>query len=298
MAGARTICALALAGTLLVAPSPAGAAPAGAIRKVAVRGTHLAWRATGHGRPLLLINGSGATLDTWDPLLLNALGRTRRVIVYDPRGLGATTGRGTRSVADDAADAAALLRALHIRSADVLGWSYGGWVAQEMAITHGRSVRRLVLASTDTGGLTARQPSPRYRALDSKSTLGHASLDELLDLLFPRAAWPLGRAWIQRLVDQPGSCCEATPRAALQAVLNAQDRWYSRGQGTAARLSRLRIPVLIGAGARDNDVPAANARTLARLIHGSRRIVYGDAGHAFLVQHSADFAARVRRFLG
>lgn len=296
-----TVAAAALAvgaSAALTAPLPAAAAPA-TIRKADVRGARIAWRETGHGRPLLLINGSGATLDTWDPVLLAALGRTRRVIVYDPRGLGASTGGATRGVAADTEDAAGLLRALGVRRADVLGWSYGGYVAQELALRHPRDVRRVVLASTDFGGPTARLPAARYRALDVRSTLGKVSADELLDLLFPRPAWAIGRAWFTRLATQPGGCCETSSQRALRAVVRAyRDRWYGRGGGTRARLGRLRLPVLIGAGARDNDVPVVNARLLRRLIRGARLVVYRDAGHAFLVQHERDFAARVRRFLG
>jgi pimeloyl-ACP methyl ester carboxylesterase len=273
------------------------ALPPGA-KRVRVGNVRLAYRATGHGPTLLLINGSGATLDTWDPALLRRFGRRRRVIVFDPRGLGASTSRGHRvSVRQDADDAAGLLRRLHVRRADVLGWSYGGYVAQEVALRHRRALRRLVLVSTDFGGAHAVLTSRRWADLDDKATRGEASPAELLELLFPPEGRDAGAAWFARLFAQPGGCCEPVSPQAGQAVVESEDRWHAPGAGTRSRLRGLRVPTLIGAGAKDVDIPAVNARLLHRRIAHSRLVVYRRAGHAFIVQEQADFARRVLRFL-
>lgn len=290
---------MAVGGLLLFTAAPAsGALPPGA-QTIRVHGIRIAYRATGSGRPLLLINGSGATLDTWDPALLAALKAGHRIIVFDPRGMGGSTDvPGDRLTVEKMADdAAGLLRALHIKQADVLGWSLGGFVAQELAIRHARLVRRLVLASSSAGGRHATKASRKVTAIDEKSTIGLASPQEFLPILFPPAAQAAGKAWISRLLAQPGGCCEPYTQASGRRQVAADRRWYAPSGGDENRLAGIRAPTLIGAGALDVDVPVANARLLHRRVRGSRLLIYADAGHAFLIQHASQFAAAVLRFI-
>ena len=293
-AAALSGCALALGGL----PAAAVASPPG-IHTVTVRGIRLAYRVSGSGSPLLLINGSGATLDTWDPLLLSGLRAGRRVIVFDPRGMGASTDTKTDrlTVEEMADDAASLLRALRITRADVLGWSLGGFVAQALAIRHPLAVRRLVLASTSAGGRKATLATRKVQAIDDKTTLGLATPNEFLPILFPPAAQGAGNAWISRLLAQPGGCCEPFSRQAGQRQIAAEHRWYRPNGGSFSQLGEIQAKTLIAAGARDVDIPVANARLLHRKIPGSKLLVYKDAGHAFLIQHATQFAVTVLNFL-
>src|SRR4051794_35363049 len=166
--------AAALAVLLTIAAGSASAVAPPGTKTVHTRGITIAYKSIGTGRPLLLINGSGATLDTWDPALLEALGAKRRIVIFDPRGMGATTdvAGGRLTVEKMADDAAGLLAALHIKRADVLGWSLGGFVAQEVAIRHAALVRRLVLASSSPGGRNATEATPEVQAIDEKATRG------------------------------------------------------------------------------------------------------------------------------
>src|SRR6478752_7052005 len=286
-------------GGLLLAASPAGAQLPPGVKTTHANGITIAYRATGSGKPLLLINGSGATLDTWDPALLDALRPGRRLIVFDPRGFGGSTDDGSSLTVEKLADdAAALLGALHVRRTDVLGWSLGGFVAQELAIRHGKRVRRLMLASSMAGGRHSTKPTAADLAIDEKTTRGLATPDEFLPLLFPPGAQDAGNAWIARLLNQPGGCCEPFTVAAGDRQVEAQRLWYADNGGDESRLHKIRAPTLIGAGKLDRDVPVANARLLHKRIRGSKLRIYGDAGHAFLIQHAAQFAAAVSQFLG
>ena len=295
----RLLAALVMGGLLVSAPAHAAPLPAG-VKTVKVRGISIAYRQSGAGSPLLLINGSGATLDTWDPKLLGLLGTTRRVTVFDPRGFGLSTdvAHNRLTIEQMADDAAALARELGLGRPDVLGWSMGGYIAQELAIRHPRSVRRLVLASTDAGSPRAKRASAKALALDHKANIGEASLDEILDLLFPAAGRDAGNAWFARLLAQPGSCCERIAHRAGHAQIAAQDRWYEKGRGARDDLDRIKAPTLIGAGKLDRDIPFANAGFLRRGITGAQLVSYPDAGHAFLIQHADEFAAKVSAFLG
>jgi len=266
------------------------------VEKASVGDAQIAYRLSGSGRPLLLINGSGATLDTWDPKLLKALGRFRRVIVYDPRGLGGSTGTPSR-VARDARDAAGLLGSLGIRRADVIGWSYGGFVAQELAIGSPSLVRKLVLVSTDHGGPAAVIASKQILALDDKVLLGIATPEEILRLLFPPAAGRIGQAWLGRLAAQPGSCCEPVNPSAARGVMASEREWYQPGGGTRSRLTAIKAPTLIVAGSLDQDVPPANAHLLADRIPSAKAEIVPSAGHAVLIQAADHFLSETKDFL-
>ena len=128
---------------------------------VQLPGMRAGWRAAGSGRPLVLIPGYGLTAAEWDPDLVTRLAANRRVIVFDNRGVATSSGSVRRlSITQMANDTANLIRALRLGRPDVLGWSMGGYIAQELALRHPRSLRRLVLAGTR---LALRIPGARLR---------------------------------------------------------------------------------------------------------------------------------------
>ena len=116
----------------------AGSVPVGDI--------NIAYRILGQGEPVVLIMGSGSTMDMWDPHFLENLSSEYRVIVFDNRGMGNTTAPpGNFSIAQFANDTAGLMTALGIEKAHVLGWSMGSFVASELAIRHPEKVDKLIL---------------------------------------------------------------------------------------------------------------------------------------------------------
>src|SRR6476620_7442914 len=188
-----------------------GVAEASTVRFVDVGQIRLAYRVSGEGRPLVLIPGSGMAMDVWDPLFLRRLSQRHRVIVFDPRGVGLSSGVGTtRTIQQMGDDTARLIQVLRLHHPDVMGWSMGGFVAEKLAVRHPRLIRRLVLASSDAGGSHAIRASAAVLALDEKVTLGQASLDQILALLFPPEGLQAGQMWLQRIFSQP-DCCETIP---------------------------------------------------------------------------------------
>jgi pimeloyl-ACP methyl ester carboxylesterase len=253
---------------------------------------------TAGGTPLVLICGYGLTMAEWDPTFVEALATGRRVIVFDNRGIGTSSGpvRGL-TIAEMASDTAALLRRIGIRRADVLGWSMGGYIAQTLALAHPATVHRLVLASTDPGSPHALQPT---QAVVDVLTAPDATPTTLLPVLFPADQQEAGQAWYTALGTQPNLTAAdfATPSAtmAAQEAANAT-RWYARGKGTYAQLPKLKAPTWIGYGTEDVVVPPGNARLLARRIPHATAHAFADAGHAFLFQDPAAKAAAMVRFL-
>src|SRR4051794_6513205 len=122
---------------LITAANWPGRAEASSVRFVNVGQVRVAYRVIGEGRPLVLIPGSGMAMDVWDPLLLRRLSHHHRVIVFDPRGVGLSSGAGTtQTIQQMGDDAARLIRTLELGRPDVMGWSMGGFVAEKLVVRH------------------------------------------------------------------------------------------------------------------------------------------------------------------
>jgi pimeloyl-ACP methyl ester carboxylesterase len=291
---------LAVSGACLVpAQSRAAAIPhLSAYRFARVPGARIGYREAGRGRPLVLIAGFTLTAAEWDPALVARLAAHRRVIVFDNRGVATSTGSlNGLTITRMATDTVRLIRRLGLERPDVLGWSMGGYIAQELALRHPRRVRRLILAGTDPGGVQAVQPAADVLAVLNDPSTTPA---QLLPILFPAERRNAGLAWFRRIATQSGllpTSLTVTPAATAAQALACGRRWAARGKGTWSRLPRLHLPVLVADGADDVVVPPANARKLARRIAGARLRIYRGAGHAFLIQDRARFAKLVAAFL-
>jgi pimeloyl-ACP methyl ester carboxylesterase len=234
----------------------------------------------------------------WDPTFVQTLAEGRRVIVFDNRGIGTSSGpvKGL-TIATMARDTAGLIRSLGFKRVDVLGWSMGGYIAQTLALANPALVHRLVLASTDPGSPHALEPKKPVVQVLTNPNLTPTSL---LPILFPPNQQAAGQAWYAAIGTQPNlsSTDFATPSAtmAAQEAANAT-RWYGRGDGTYARLPKLKAPTWIGYGAQDVVVPPGNARLLARRIPNATAHRFPDAGHAFLFQEPAAKAGLMAAFL-
>jgi poly(3-hydroxyoctanoate) depolymerase len=245
----------------------------------------------GEGRPILLVMGLGGNVEMWEPLerVLNAMGM--QTIAYDASGTGDSPPRLVpRRMPGLARQAAGILDALDHPEADVLGVSFGGAVAQELALAHPERVRRLVLASTmcGIGGIPGnplvlsllatplRYYSPAFLRLTANVLYGPAATDD--------------EDRLQRQIDAR----RARPPSLWGYVgqLAAATGWSS-----LPRLHRIRTPTLVISGADDPIVPPANARLLARLIPGAELEIVPGAGHLLLMEQTELVATRVATFL-
>ncbi|HEY3188046.1 MAG TPA: alpha/beta hydrolase [Solirubrobacteraceae bacterium] len=298
----RAAVLLAVLASLAAGAAPAPVAAAGPTaataptRIVHVRELTLGYRSIGTGRPVVFIMGLGGAMDAWDPTFLDALAaRRHRVLVFDNEGIGrSTTRRGILTIRRMGDDAAGLIRALHLRGADVVGWSMGGMIAQSLAVRHPRSLRRLVLLATAPGDGKVVPPLP-----DALAVLGGgatANPAALLGLLFPPDQTEAMTHYVSDLALRTGFAGIAPARVTARQ-LGAATVWTQGGDRDGKRVARLRLPVLIGGGAEDHLLPIGNQRHLARLIPGARLLVYPDSAHAFFFQNAADFLPRLDDFL-
>src|SRR5262249_7225595 len=155
-------------------------------KKVHVGDIDIAYKVFGKGDPILLISGSGSVMDAWNPTVLRNLSSNHTVIIFDHRGVGNTTA-GTKpfSIIQFANDTAGLLDALKIQKADVLGWSMGSFVAQELALLHPEKVNRLVLYAASCGGKENIPESPDVVKIQSDFAYNRLhDAGKLLSVLF------------------------------------------------------------------------------------------------------------------
>jgi hypothetical protein len=149
-------------------------------KKVHVGDIDIAYKVFGKGDPLLLISGAGNTMDSWGPSNLRELSLNHTVIIFDNRGIGnTTTGTKPFSVQQFANDTFGLLEALKIQKADVLGYSLGSFVAQQLTVTHPEKVNRLVLIAATCGGKEAVPQNPQLQPTNFASEMLNRSMNNI-----------------------------------------------------------------------------------------------------------------------
>ncbi len=306
----RVVVAL-IASSLALSVGPAAADDAAApvtsvlsvpVQFAQVQGATLGYRVAGAGIPLVLVPGTSNTMAEWDPRFLDELATSRKVIVFDNRGAGTSTGDVSElTIRLMARDTAQLIDQVAGGPADVLGWSMGGYIAQELAIRNPGRVRRLVLASTDCGG--PRTTGPTTWALRIL-TDPQATTAERMSILFPKNRRGAAVAWTTAIEAaftangyQPQNSFSITPEVAKAQNRAASSKWLGPKRGTCSRLHLISSPTLVAGGRDDVVVPIVNLRALSGGIPHSTALTYRDAGHAFLFQPGLRFARIVGDFL-
>jgi 3-oxoadipate enol-lactonase len=251
--------------------------------RIDVRDIEIHHEVRGEGPPVLFISGTGADLRVEPNVFASPLAAATRLLAYDQRGLGRTTIPDEPcTMADYADDAAGLLAALRFDPVAVVGVSFGGMVAQELALRHPDRVRSLVLCCTSSGGSGgASYPLHELAALpDEARMIRHLEVSDVrLDAAW-REAHPealeraLGRMRATRAVGA------GEPGRERGAALQLEAR---RGHDTSKRLGEISVPVLVAGGLHDGIAPPVNQHALAEGIPAAELRLY-EGGHLFLVQ--------------
>ena len=280
--------------------NPAGAQTSfvnAANQSIRVNGIPFAYRDIGPrtGVPLVLFNHWGAVLDNFDPAIIDGLAQTRRVIATDYRGIGGSGGIAPLTVAEMADDALQQIHELGFETVDVLGFSLGGFVAQDIALKAPGLVRRLILTGTGPAGGSG---------IDKVGSVSWPLiLKGLLTLRDPKfylffTSTPNGRRaasqYLQRLKERKKNRVKGPTPSAFLRQLKAITAW---GKQAPQDLGRLQAPTLIVNGDTDIMVPSVNSNALANRIPHAQLIIYEDAGHGGIFQHYVDFVAKAQAFL-
>lgn len=255
-----------------------------------VEGRQLAWRTVGVGSPLLLVNGYAATSEDWDPSFLDALARSFEVICPDNRGVGdSELGEVELTVDGMAADLEALLDALEAERVPVVGWSMGGFVAQQLAARAPERVAALALLATDPGGSDSVPADPEtWSRLVDHSGSSREQASRLISLLFPS---PLAADIDRQFGEVVAAARAGLSTESLRAQEAAMDAWHRAGE---ARGDAEPPPTLIVHGDQDIVIPPANAKALASHWPDAQVELFAGCGHALMAQEPQRIADLIR----
>lgn len=257
-----------------------------------------AYREIGNGTPpLVLLQHFRGNLDNWDPALIDALAAGRRVVTFDNAGVGGSTGTTPSTVTQMARDAIAFLDAMEFDEVDVLGFSIGSFVAQEIALIRPAVVRRLMLTSAAPQGAAGMHGwAPEVIGAVGAPA---PNPDGYLGVFFTRSAASRqsGVETLGRLTARTEDRDKPTTWQTRQAQYDAVCAWGIPDHGLLQRVSAIRVPVFVANGDSDPMILPHYSYLLAGLMPQARVKIYPDAAHGFLFQHHAEFAGDVEAFL-
>lgn len=257
-----------------------------AAKKVKVGDIDVAYKIFGKGKPLLLIAGSGASMDMWDPTVVKLLSINHAVIIFDNRGKGQTSAGTIKNMtmSQFANDTAGLIDALGIRKpVDILGVSFGGFIAQELALLHPENVDRLIIYASDCNGKIAVPTRPTPFAT---TPIEQAKI--VADMIFPQ----------QWKKEHPNyvSYMPIVPIPNLRAI-QLEGQAISTWKGTCGRLPSISKSTLVIVGTDDVIVPPAYSLPLVEKISGAWFIQINGGGHGLMYQYPEKLSRIILTFL-
>jgi pimeloyl-ACP methyl ester carboxylesterase len=261
--------------------------------EVQLKDVRLYYETRGAGDPLVLIPGFGNGLWIWFKQT-EELARRFRVVAFDPRGVARSEGRDEAfTIGELADDVAALLDALAIEAAHVLGASFGGFVAQEFALKYPARTRSLVLACTSFGGGGHVSPSPETLAAIA-STKGLNTEERVRENLL----LAFSPAYLAREAEEVERITRLRAENPVPEYVYMRQLQAAVGFDASRRVGGIRAPTLVVTGDADVIVPPQNSRNLAAAIPGAELRVVEGGSHTFFIERAAEFNHVVADFIG
>ena len=268
-------------------------------RYVTVADTKIAYREIGEnnpGTPLVMLTHLAATLDEWDPLLLDLLAKKYRVFAIDLPGVGASEGSVGETIPKMAEQVTQIVHALGLERINLLGLSMGGMIAQEVVRLEPALVNRLILAGTGhRGGSELDRVTGKTLRFMAKAAIHRVDPKRFIFYNHDvegkiAAARVLGRMGERRQENKDKPM--AVPGFITQ--LRAIRKW---GKAEEDNLSHIKQPTLVVNGDNDLQVPTRNSYTMHERLVNSELLIYPRAGHGAIFQNADAFAAAATRFL-
>lgn len=251
------------------------------------------------GYPVLCLQHFTGTLDNWDPALIDRLAAEHDVILFDNAGIGRSGGTVPDTIAGMTTHALAFVDAMGISSVDILGFSLGGMIAQQIVLDRPSIVRRLILAGTaPRGGEDVMQlEKPRLaNFINDPNNHGYMVLQKIF---FPLTdtAQAAGAAFIARLAERKTDLDTPSGPAVAQAQMASFREWDKYEGERFADLKRIKQPTLVFNGLNDEMIATQNSFWLAQNLPDAVLLAYPDSGHAGLFQYNRLFGRQVCAFL-
>ena len=253
---------------------------------------------SGAGIPLLCLQHFTGTLDNWDPAVTDPFALGREVILFESAGLGRSTGEVPENMSGMAAHALAFVDALGIERVDVLGYSLGGMVAQQMALERPSLIGKMLLVGTapEGGEDIMHMEKPELRKITEDPNV--PGLEKLVKLFFApsKSSQAAGKAFTARLAERPDWEPLAGPNVAM-AQIAAFRAWEHFAGDRFANLRKITQPCLVVNGVFDNMIPVRNSYMLSEHLPNALLMTYPDAGHGSLFQFHESFVRQAAQFL-
>lgn len=264
-----------------------------------VNGVRYAYRRFGKksGTPLVFLQHFRGDMDNWDPAVVDAIAEEREVILLDNQGVGLSSGTVPATITEMGRDVIVFADALELGEIDLLGFSLGGFVAQEVVLIRPALVRRLILTGTGPkGGVLMHGWRQDIAEHARNPDLG---AEDLLYIFFAHTdtSQAMGAEFVGRFTSRTEDRDIFSTLAARDAQYDAITEWGIQDYNALSRLAAIAQPTLVTQGDNDLMIPTRNSHLLAALIPEAELLIYPDAGHASLFQYPDRYAADVNAFL-
>ena len=265
---------------------------------ISADGINFAYREYGQhngGTPVIFLNHLAAVLDNWDPRIIDGIAAKHHVVVFDNRGVGASTGKPSKSIEQMADDAITFIQAKGFKQVDLFGFSMGGMISQEIVLKQPQLIRKMILSGTGPAGGIGISTVGRVSNWDLVRGMATRQ-DPKVYLFFTRTdnGKAAAKQFVQRINERTENRDKEITISAYRAQLKALKKWGSK---KPADLSIIQQPVLVANGDHDRMVPPVNTYDLAKRLPNSALIIYPDAGHGGIFQFHDDFVKQSLTFL-
>ena len=253
----------------------------------------------GAARPLLCLQHFLGTLDNWDPAVGDPLASGREVILFDNAGIGRSTGKVPGTVQEMASHVVAFLDGLGVTACDVLGFSLGGMVAQQIALDEPSIFRRMILVGTAPRGgqdiMHLEKPS-LAKPLSDPALKGYARLQRIF-FTPTESSQAAGQAFVDRLAERTEDLDPPSGPEVAAAQIAAFRDWEQFSGERFADLKKITRPTLVVNGVHDEMIPVSNSYALGEHLPNAVLLTYPDSGHGSLFQFHESFTRQASAFL-
>lgn len=264
---------------------------------IEANGTSYAYRTFGNmeGEPLLFLQHFTGTMDDWDPIITNGFAQHFKVILFDNKGIGASGGETPDTIQAMAKDALSFIKALGLTRLNILGFSMGGFIAQQMTIDEPGLIDKLILAGT--GPQASQGLADIVNPLTQAASLSPEEVKLFLFYNPSPASRALGQASLARINKRIVNRVPNTVGASIQAQLKSILDWAKPDETALEKLKQIKQPVLVVNGNNDIMVATINSYTLFQNLPASWLSLYPDAGHGSIFQYPGMFLNEAIPFL-
>ncbi|MFZ2665621.1 MAG: alpha/beta hydrolase [Trichococcus flocculiformis] len=247
------------------------------------------------GIPIVFFTHLSANLDNWDPRIIDGIAKQHWVITFDNTGVGLSSGQVPGTIKEMAEDAIDFIKALGFKQIDILSFSMGGMIAQELLELEPTLIRKVILTGTGPRGGKGIENVTKISNQDLVRAI-FTLKDVKTYLFFTRTSNGKKKAkeFLARIKERKQNRDKMISLKGYYTQLKAINRW---GKSTPADLSKIKQPILVVNGEADRMVPTENSYDLVQRLPNSKLVIYKDAGHGAIFQYHEEFTKEVLAFL-